>query len=114
MLGFDLGGSEDEAFCLEFLRSLVRRGMKDVKLAISDANEGVIKALSKVFLGASWQRCRVHFMRNLLASIPHGDKASVADAVRLIFEQPSHQSAGVSIPQTWSGGSIRRSTEDTL
>jgi putative transposase len=93
LLGFDLGGSEDEAFWLEFLRSLVRRGMKDVKLAISDANEGVKKALSKVFPGASWQRCRVHFMRNLLARIPHGDKASVADAVRLIFEQPSHQSA---------------------
>jgi putative transposase len=93
LLGFDLGGSEDEAFWLEFLRSLVRRGMKDVKLAISDANEGVKKALSKVFPGAAWQRCRVHFMRNLLARIPHGDKTSVAEAVRLIFEQPSHQSA---------------------
>lgn len=93
LLGFDLGGSGDEAFWLEFLRSLVRRGMKDVKLVISDANEGVKKALSKVFLGASWQRCRVHFMRNLLARTPHGDKAAVAEAVRFIFKQPNHQSA---------------------
>jgi transposase-like protein len=93
LLGFDLGGSEDEAFWLAFLRSLVQRGLKSVQLAISDAHEGLRKALSQVFTGASWQRCRVHFMRNLLARIPHQDKKAVADAVRLIFDQPSRQSA---------------------
>jgi len=62
-------------------------------LVISDAHEGLKKALSQVFAGASWQRCRVHFMRNLLARIPHRDKQAVADAARLIFEQPNRQSA---------------------
>jgi len=93
LLGFDLGGSEDEAFWLAFLRSLVKRGLKRVQLVISDAHEGLKKALSQVFAGASWQRCRVHFMRNLLARIPHRDKQAVADAARLIFEQPNRQSA---------------------
>jgi transposase-like protein len=78
LLGFDLGGSEDEAFWLAFLRSLVKRGMKRVQLVISDAHEGLKNALSRVFTGASWQRCRVHFMRNLLAKIPHRDKADMA------------------------------------
>jgi transposase-like protein len=93
LLGFDLGGSEDEAFWLAFLRSLVKRGLKRVQLVISDAHEGLKKALSQVFAGASWQRCRVHFMRNLLARIPHRDKQAVADAARLIFDQPNRQSA---------------------
>ena len=93
LLGFDLGGSEEEAFWLAFLRSLLKRGLKRVQLVISDAHEGLKNAISQVFTGASWQRCRVHFMRNLLARIPHKDKKSVADAVRLIFDQPSRQSA---------------------
>ena len=99
LLGFDLGGSEEEAFWLAFLRSLVKRGVKRVKLVISDAHEGLISALSKVFSGASWQRCRVHFMRNLLARIPHRDKAAVADAVRLIFDQPSRQTSEFQLHQ---------------
>lgn len=97
LLGFDLGGSEDEAFWLAFLRSLVKRGLKRVQLVISDAHEGLKNALSQVFTGASWQRCRVHFMRNLLARIPHRDKKAVAAAARLIFEQPSRQSAEVQL-----------------
>ena len=99
LLGFDLGGSEEEAFWLAFLRSLVKRGVKRVKLVISDAHEGLISALSKVFSGASWQRCRVHFMRNLLARIPHQDKAAVAEAVRLVFDQLSRQSAEFQLHQ---------------
>ena len=95
ILGFDVGASEDEAFWLAFLRSLVKRGLKRVQLVISDAHERLKKALSQVFAGASWQRCRVHFMRNLLAKIPHRDKKAVAAATRLIFEQPSRQSAEV-------------------
>ena len=93
LLGFDLGGSEEQAFWLAFLRSLVKRGLKSVQLVISDAHEGLKQAIGQVFTGASWQRCRVHFMRNLLARIPHRDKQAVADAVRLIFDQPSQQSA---------------------
>jgi len=93
LLGFDLGGSEEEAFWLAFLRSLLKRGLKRVQLVVSDAHEGLKNALQQVFTGASWQRCRVHFMRNLLARIPHKDKKAVADAVRLIFDQPSRQSA---------------------
>ena len=83
LLGFDLGGSEEEAFWLAFLRSLVKRGVQKVMLVISDAHEGLKSAISRVFSGASWQRCRVHFMRNLLARIPRRDKAAVAEAVRL-------------------------------
>ncbi|MGD2159280.1 MAG: IS256 family transposase [Anaerolineales bacterium] len=99
LLGFDLGGSEDEAFWLAFLRSLIQRGVKSVQLVISDAHEGLKNALNQVFSGASWQRCRVHFMRNLLAKIPHRDKAAVAEAVRLTFEQPSRQSAEFQLQQ---------------
>jgi len=99
LLGFDLGGSEEEAFWLGFLRSLVKRGVKREKLVISDAHEGLKSALSKVFSGVGWQRCRVHFMRNLLARIPHRDKAAVAEAVRLVFDQPSRQSAEFQLHQ---------------
>ncbi len=99
LLGFDLGGSEEEAFWLAFLRSLVQRGLARVQLVISDAHAGLKKALQQVFTGASWQRCRVHFMRNLLAKIPHRDQAAVAAAARLIFEQPSLPSAQIQLRQ---------------
>lgn len=94
LLGFDLGASEEMAFWLAFLRSLVRRGVERVQLVISDAHEGLKQAVEQVFAGAAWQRCRVHFMRNLLAHIPKRDKKAVAAAVRLIFEQPTRASAG--------------------
>jgi len=97
MLGFDLGASEDEDFWLAFLRSLVKRGLRSVQLVISYAHEGLKKALRQVFTGASWQRCRVHFMRNVLAHIPRQDKRAVADAVRLIFNQPDRHSAGLQL-----------------
>ena len=97
MLGFDLGASEDEDFWLAFLRSLVKRGLKNVQLVISDAHEGLKKAVSQVFTGASWQRCRVHFMRNVLAHIPKRDKLAVADAVRMVFNQPDRYSAGLQL-----------------
>ncbi|MEN8133055.1 MAG: IS256 family transposase [Pseudomonadota bacterium] len=94
VLGFDVGASEEEAFWLEFLRSLVKRGLKGVQLVISDAHEGLKAAVNAVFAGSSWQRCRVHFMRNVLAHIPKADKAMVAAAVRTIFAQPSRKAAG--------------------
>ena len=82
---------------LAFLRSLVERGLKTVQLTISDAHQGLKKAVSQVFSGASWQRCRVHFMRNLLAHIPKRDKSAVADAVRMIFDQPDRYSASAQL-----------------
>ena len=94
VLGFDVGASEEEAFWLEILRSLVKRGLNGVQLVISDAHEGLKADVSTVFAGASWQRCRVRFVRNMLAHIPKGDKAMVAAAVRTIFAQPGREAAG--------------------
>ncbi|WP_242498321.1 IS256 family transposase, partial [Nocardioides glacieisoli] len=70
VLGFDVGDSEDGAFWTAFLRSLKARGLGGVQLVISDAHTGLKAAIASVFLGASWQRCRVHFMRNVLAVVP--------------------------------------------
>lgn len=94
ILGFDVGASEEEAFWLQFLRTLVKRGLKGVRLVISDAHEGLKAAVNTVFAGASWQRCRVHFVRNVLAHIPKGDKAMIAAGVRTIFAQPDRKAAG--------------------
>ena len=94
ILGFDVGASEEEAFWLQFLRTLVKRGLKGVHLVISDAHEGLKAAVNTVFAGASWQRCRVHFVRNVLAHIPKGDKAMIAAGVRTIFAQPDRKAAG--------------------
>jgi putative transposase len=93
ILGLEIGGSEDEAFWKQFLRSLVARGLTGVELVISDAHEGLKGALSKVLNGASWQRCRVHFMRNVLAHVPKDDKSMAAAAIRTIFAQPNTEAA---------------------
>ena len=84
IVGVDAGPSEDGPFWTAFLRGLVKRGLRGVKLVISDAHEGIRKALSIVLSGASWQRCRVHFVRNLLATIPHSAREPVAAIVRTI------------------------------
>jgi putative transposase len=93
ILGLASGAAETEAFWREFLRDLVRRGLHGVQLVISDAHEGLKNALDAVLTGATWQRCRVHFMRNLLAHIPHADKAQVAAVVRTVFAQPNRAAA---------------------
>ncbi|MBB2747032.1 UNVERIFIED_ORG: transposase-like protein [Microbispora rosea subsp. rosea] len=74
ILGFAVGDSEDGAFWTAFLRSLKARGLTGVQLAISDAHAGLVGALRAVFLGASWQRCRVHFMRNVLSASPRAQR----------------------------------------
>lgn len=94
VLGFAVGASEEASFWLEFLRSLVHRGLQGVQLAISDAHEGLKAALGQVLSGASWQRCRVHFMRNVLAHVTKADRSVVAAALRTIFAQPDRPSAG--------------------
>ncbi|MGE0040436.1 MAG: IS256 family transposase [Vicinamibacterales bacterium] len=93
VLGVDVGPSEDRAFWTAFLRSLVKRGLAGVRLVVSDAHEGLKQAISTVLHGAAWQRCRVHFMRNLLATVPHGAREPIAAIVRTIFAQPDHASA---------------------
>lgn len=99
LLGFALGASEEEAFWLDFLRSLVRRGLKGVQLVTSDAHEGLKAAMAQALSGASWQRCRVHFMRNLLAYVPRGDKSIAAAALRTIFAQPDRQAAAIQVAE---------------
>jgi transposase-like protein len=88
VLGFDVGDSEDGAFWTAFLRSLKTRGLHGVQLVISDAHAGLKAAIEAVLLGAAWQRCRVHFLRNLLAQVPKGHQEMVAAAIRTIFAQP--------------------------
>ncbi len=94
VLGFDVGPSEDGAFWLSFLRSLVARGLAGVQLAISDAHQGLKTAIAAVLVGASWQRCRVHFVRNALALVPKGMQALVASTIRTVFAQPDAATAG--------------------
>ena len=85
VLGLAVGDSEDEVFWTEFLRSLRARGLAGVRLVISDAHAGLTKAVRKVLSGASWQRCRVHFARNVLARVPKGSQDMVAAALRTVF-----------------------------
>ncbi len=89
ILGIDVGTSEDGAFWLAFLRGLVARGLSGVELVTSDAHQGLKDAIATVFAGSSWQRCRTHFMRNLLTRVPKSAEALVATTVRTIYQQPS-------------------------
>jgi len=86
--------TEAETFWSDFLRSLTRRGLRGVKLVISDAHEGLKAAAAKV-LGSSWQRCRVHFMRNALACVAKRNRPMVAAALRNAFDQPSREAASL-------------------
>ncbi len=86
VLGMDIGPSEAETFWTDFLRKLKRRGLKGVKLVISDAHEGIKAAVSKVFC-ATWQRCRVHFMRNVLAHAGKQGRRVVAAFIGTAFAQ---------------------------
>jgi len=88
VLGVEVGDSEDGAFWTAFLRSLRARGLAGVKLVISDHHLGLKQAIASVFIGSAWQRCRVHFMRNVLARVPRGSAEMVAAAVRTVFAQP--------------------------
>lgn len=88
VLGFEVGDSEDGAFRTAFLRSLKSRGLAGMQLVIADAHAGVRSAIEAVLIGTSWQRCRVHFLRNVLAQIPKGSAEMVAAAIRTVFAQP--------------------------
>ena len=88
VLGLAVGDSEDKTFWCDFLRSLRERGLRGVRLVISDHHLGLKGAIATVMIGAGWQRCRVHLMRNLLARVPRANAEMVAAAVRTIFAQP--------------------------
>jgi transposase-like protein len=92
ILGLGVGESEAKEFWLKFLRDLRQRGLSGVKLVISDAHEGLKAAIAQVF-SASWQRCRVHFMRNLLVRVPKVSQAMVSALIRQVFVQPDEESA---------------------
>jgi putative transposase len=92
IVGLHIGPSEAETFWSTFLKSLVRRGLRGVKLVISDAHEG-LKAATRRVLGSTWQRCRVHWMRNAQAYVTKGQQNMVSAALRQAFIQADHQSS---------------------
>ena len=92
VLGMQIGASEAEPFWTDFLRSLTRRGLRGVKLVISDAHEE-LKAATRKVIAATWQRCRVHFMRNLLVLAPAGQRRVVSALVATIFAQDGEEAA---------------------
>jgi putative transposase len=96
IVGLGVGPSEAEPFWSSFLKGLVKRGLKGVRLVVADAHEGLRHALTRV-LGATWQRCRVHWMRNALAHVPKGQHTMVAAAIRQAFLQADPDAAR----QTW-------------
>jgi putative transposase len=89
VLGCAVGDSETEAFWTEFLRGLRDRGLGGVQLVISDSHRGLTKAIAATMAGAAWQRCRVHFMRNVLAKVNKAHGEMVAATIRTIFAQPT-------------------------
>ena len=92
VLGMQVGASEAEQFWTDFLRTLTRRGLRGVKLVISDAHEGLKAAVRKV-ISATWQRCRVHFMRNVLVHAPAGQRRMVSALIATIFAQETEAAA---------------------
>ncbi len=93
IVGLHIGPSEAETFWASFLTDLVRRGLKGMKLVISDSHEGLKGAIQRV-IGATWQRCRVHFISNAVAHVPRGQHTVVAAAIRQAFIQPDRKAAG--------------------
>jgi putative transposase len=92
VLGMSVGPSEAEPFWTNFLRSLTRRGLRGVKLVISDAHEGLKAAAAKV-LKSTWQRCRVHFIRNALAHAGKGQRQMVLAMINTVFAQDTQEAA---------------------
>jgi hypothetical protein len=109
LLGMAIGASEAETFWTEFLRQLARRGLRGVKLVISDAHEGIKAAVAKVFT-ATWQRCRVHFMRNVLAHAGKSGRRVVSAFIGTAFAQNDAGAASQPFAASWLRR-LRRSDE---
>src|SRR6185369_17105115 len=88
ILGIDVVSGEDGAGWLAFLRSLVARGLSGVALVISDAHAGLVEAIGATLGGASWQRCRTHYARNLATRVPKSAQPWVLTLLRTVFDQP--------------------------
>lgn len=99
VLGLDVGPAETHSFWKAFLQSLIRRGLTGVQLVISDAHEGLKSAIAEV-LSTTWQRCRVHFMRNALAHVPKDQHPMVAAVIRTAFVQPDQDQARIQWRET--------------
>lgn len=100
VLGLTVGPSENEATWTEFLRDLVSRGLRGVQLVISDFHLGLRKGIQGVLAGSSWQRCRVHFLRNVSAKVTRSAQGMVMAAVRNIFEEPDLEKARARLRKT--------------
>ena len=97
LLGLKVGDSESEPFWREFIASLKQRGLAGVRLVVSYAHVGLTKAVSRQFQGSSWQRCRVHFARNLLQTVAKAQQEMVAAALRSVF---THQGSSA-VEEQW-------------
>jgi transposase-like protein len=97
VIGVDVGPAEDLEFWLGFLRHLASRGLKGVRLVTSDSHLGLKQAVCQVLVGATWQRCRVHFMRNALSTLPRVAQPMVAATLRTIFAQPDLEAAQLTV-----------------
>ncbi|GAA4157131.1 hypothetical protein GCM10022416_58610 [Actinomadura keratinilytica] len=89
ILGVEVSSAEDGAGWPAFLRGLVARGLSGVQLVISDAHAGLVEAIGSTLPGAAWQRCRTHYLRNLVTKVPRSARPRVATPVRTIFDQPA-------------------------
>jgi putative transposase len=105
VLGMDIGASEAETFWTAFLRKLARRGLRGVKLVVSDAHEGIKAAVAKV-LATTWQRCRVHFMRNALAHAGRSGRRVVSAFIATAFAQDDAEQAKAQWRRVAEGGML--------
>ncbi|SCL32242.1 Transposase (or an inactivated derivative) [Micromonospora nigra] len=99
VLGLDVASVEGGAGWLAFLRSLTARGLSGVRLVISDAHAGLVAAIGAALPGASWQRCRTHYLRNLLTKVPKSAQPWIATLVRTIFDQPDADAVRAQFPR---------------
>ena len=99
VLAVMIGASESAEFWLSFCRALIGRGLRGVQLVTSDAHEGLKAAIAQCFVGASWQRCKVHFLRSATAGLPLAHQHAVTALLKGIFTQPTREAAQAAVSQ---------------